>query len=61
MIATTIGEARANIDNVVMTPKGADFRELLISLEVRDIQHLNAVLSQVRARPVVNRVERVSE
>jgi GTP diphosphokinase / guanosine-3',5'-bis(diphosphate) 3'-diphosphatase len=61
MIAATIGEARANIDNVVITPKGSDFRELLISLEVRDIQHLNAVLSQVRARPVVNRVERVSE
>ena len=59
-IATTIGEARANIDNVELRPKGPDFSELIIKLEVRDLQHLNAVLSQLRARPVVHKVERVS-
>jgi GTP diphosphokinase / guanosine-3',5'-bis(diphosphate) 3'-diphosphatase len=60
VIATTIGECGANIDNVGVAPKGADFRELLISVEVRDIQHLNAVLTQLRDKPVVSAVERVS-
>jgi (p)ppGpp synthase/HD superfamily hydrolase len=32
----------------------------VIDLQVRDIQHLNAVLSQLRDKSVVNKVERVS-
>ena len=60
VVATTIGDCGANIDNVAMKPKGQDFRDVVIDLEVRDIQHLNAVLSQLRGKPVVSAVERVS-
>ena len=60
VIATTIGEAGANIDNVVFNPTGPDFREVRFDLEVSDIQHLNAVLAQLRGKSVVSKVERLS-
>jgi len=60
VIATTIGEYGANIDAVATSPSGADFRRFVIDLQVRDIQHLNAVLSELRGKSVVNKVERAS-
>src|SRR6202453_2639381 len=60
VVATTIGEAGANIDNVVFIPTGPDFRELRFDLEVSDIQHLNAVIAQLRGKSVVSKVERLS-
>ena len=60
VVATTIGEAGANIDNCVFNPTGPDFRELRFDLEVSDIQHLNAVIAQLRGKSVVSRVERLS-
>ncbi len=60
LIATTIGEAGANIDNVVFNPTGPDFREVRFDLEVSDIQHLNAILIQLRDKSVVSKVERLS-
>jgi GTP pyrophosphokinase len=60
VIATTIGEAGANIDNVVFNQTGPDFREVRFDLEVSDIQHLNAVLAQLRGKSVVSKVVRLS-
>jgi guanosine-3',5'-bis(diphosphate) 3'-pyrophosphohydrolase len=60
VIASTIGEYGANIDAVSSSANGADFRELRVDLQVRDIQHLNAILSELRGKSVVHRVERLS-
>ena len=60
VIATTIGEYGANIDTVSSSANGADFRELRIDVQVRDIQHLNAILSELRGKSVVHKVERLS-
>jgi GTP diphosphokinase / guanosine-3',5'-bis(diphosphate) 3'-diphosphatase len=60
VIATTIGEYGANIDAVSSSPSGADFRQLRVDLQVRDIQHLNAILAQLRGKSVVHKVERLS-
>ncbi len=60
IIASTIGEYGANIDAVSSSANGADFRELRVDLQVRDIQHLNAILSELRGKSVVHRVERLS-
>ncbi len=60
IIASTIGETNANIDNIALTPRAADFREMRIDLEVWDIKHLTEVISQLRAKSVVSKVERVS-
>ena len=59
-IATTIGEYGANIDAISSSASGADFRDLRIDLQVRDIQHLNAILSELRGKSVVSKVERLS-
>ena len=45
---------------VIFNPTGPDFREIRFDLEVSDIQHLNAVIAQLRDRPVVSKVERIS-
>jgi GTP pyrophosphokinase len=60
VVATTIGENGANIDNVVFSPSGSDFRELRFDLQVFDIQHLNTIVAQLRDKPVVAKVERLS-
>jgi len=60
IIATTIGETGGNIDKIEFVPHAADFREMLIDLEVWDIKHLNAIISQLRGKTVVSKVERVS-
>ena len=58
-IATVIGENGANIDNVVMNPVSPDFREIVVDVEVLDLKHLTTIVSQLRARPIVSKVERV--
>ena len=60
IVATTIGETGGNIDNIAFVPHATDFREMLIDLEVWDIKHLNTILSQLRAKSVVSKVERLS-
>ncbi len=59
-IATVIGENGANIDNIVMKPISRDFRLLLADLEVSDVKHLSTIVSQLRARPIVSKVERIN-
>jgi GTP pyrophosphokinase len=60
VVATTIGETGANIDSVVFNPSAPDFREIRFDLEVSDIQHLNAVIAQLRDKPFISKVERIS-
>jgi guanosine-3',5'-bis(diphosphate) 3'-pyrophosphohydrolase len=60
-VAQVIAEHDGNIDNVRMSRESPDFTMLLIDLEVYDLKHLNAIIAQLRAKPVVARVERVNE
>ena len=59
-IATVIGENGANIDNVVMKPISPDFRDIVVDVEVLDLKHLSTIVSQLRARPIVSKVERAN-
>ena len=59
-VASVIGESDGNIDSITMTGKTADFRDMLISVEVWDLKHLNAIISELRAKPVISSVERVN-
>jgi guanosine-3',5'-bis(diphosphate) 3'-pyrophosphohydrolase len=59
-IATVIAEHDGNIDNIHMSRRSPDFTELTIDLEVYDLKHLSAIISQLRAKAVVARVERVN-
>jgi guanosine-3',5'-bis(diphosphate) 3'-pyrophosphohydrolase len=58
-IAQLIGEADGNIDNVRMVRRAADFTEMAIDVEVRDLNHLTRIISGLRAKSVVSKVERV--
>jgi guanosine-3',5'-bis(diphosphate) 3'-pyrophosphohydrolase len=60
-VAQVIAEHDGNIDNIRMTRRAPDFTELQIDLEVYDLKHLNAIVAQLKAKPVVARVERVNE
>ena len=59
-IASVLGDHGANIDNIVFKPISADFRELIVDVEVIDLKHLNTIISHLRARPVVSQVDRVN-
>ena len=58
-IAIVIGEGGGNIDNVRMVRRAADFTEMRIELEVLDLVHLNHIITGLREKAVVNKVERV--
>jgi GTP diphosphokinase / guanosine-3',5'-bis(diphosphate) 3'-diphosphatase len=59
-VARIIGDSDANIDNIRMAAKSPDFREMSIDVEVWDLKHLNAVLGELRGKPIVSRAERVN-
>ncbi len=59
-IAQVIAEHDGNIDNIRMTRRAPDFTDLLIDLEVYDLKHLNGIIAQLRAKPIVAKVERVN-
>jgi RelA/SpoT family (p)ppGpp synthetase len=59
-IAEVIGSSDGNIDNVKMLERGLDFTVMEIDLEVWDLKHLNRIVSELRAKPVVSNVERVN-
>ncbi len=59
-IARVIAEHDGNIDNIRMSRQSPDFTSLTIDLEVYDLKHLTAIIAQLRAKPMVAKVERVN-
>jgi GTP pyrophosphokinase len=59
-IARVIGDSGANIDNISMTARSPDFRGMTIDVEVFDLQHLSAVIAELKAKPIVSSVTRVN-
>jgi GTP diphosphokinase / guanosine-3',5'-bis(diphosphate) 3'-diphosphatase len=60
-IAQIIGDNDGNIDNIAVSGRPSlDFREMIIDLEVWSLKHLNAIMHQLKARPVVSSVTRVN-
>jgi (p)ppGpp synthase/HD superfamily hydrolase len=57
-VASVIGEADGNIENIKMTNRVPDYTEMLIDLEVWDLQHLNEILVGLRAKDVVSSAAR---
>jgi GTP diphosphokinase / guanosine-3',5'-bis(diphosphate) 3'-diphosphatase len=59
-IATVIGDMGANIDTISINILSPDFREMIIDIEIADLKHLNGVITELRTKPVVSKVERVN-
>jgi GTP diphosphokinase / guanosine-3',5'-bis(diphosphate) 3'-diphosphatase len=60
LVATTIGEMGANIDTISINAISPDFREITVDLEIPDLKHLNGLITELRTKPVVSKVERVN-
>ena len=59
-IATVIADHDGNIDNVSMKRRTQDFTNITIDLTVWDLKHLNAIISELRTKRVISRVERAT-
>ena len=59
-ITQVIAEHDGNIDNIRMSRQSPDFTELTIDLEVYNLKHLTSIISQLRAKKVVAKAERVN-
>ena len=57
-ICTLIGEQRANISDLEFVDRKPDFYRLMLSVDLRDAQHLHSVISALSAEDDVAQVER---
>ncbi|WP_163589789.1 ACT domain-containing protein, partial [Klebsiella pneumoniae] len=57
-IAQVIADHDGNIDNVSMRRRTPDFTDIVIDLAVWDLQHLNAIVAELRGKRAVSRVDR---
>ncbi|CAN1513149.1 SpoT Guanosine polyphosphate pyrophosphohydrolases/synthetases [Rhabdaerophilaceae bacterium] len=58
-VARVVAETDANIDNIEMRSKTRDFREMVFDIEVWNIKHLTTIMTDLKARPMIAKVERV--
>ena len=61
-VTQVIGDHGGNIDELTLHSRhGArDFYDLVLVLEVTDIRHLNVIMNELRAKPLVSEVSRVT-
>jgi GTP pyrophosphokinase len=60
VISTVIGDAGANIDHIEFVSRSQDFRDIVIDVQVLDLSHLNTIMTQLKAKTVVSKVERAN-
>ncbi len=58
-VANVIAKDEGNIANLKITNRSTDFFELLIDVEVKNARHLSGIITSLRAKDVVQAVERV--
>ncbi len=59
-VAQVMADNEANITNVKMAQSAPDFMVMVFDMEVYDVKHLNRLIAQLRARPIVSSVSRVN-
>jgi GTP pyrophosphokinase len=57
-ISQVIADHDGNIENVSMNRRTQDFTDMTVDLSVWDLKHLNSIIAELRAKPVVSKVER---
>jgi GTP diphosphokinase / guanosine-3',5'-bis(diphosphate) 3'-diphosphatase len=62
LVTQAIGEKGGNIDGLTLQSRDGvrDFFELEILLEVFDVRHLNEIMSEIKTKPSVNQISRVT-
>lgn len=59
-VTGVIGDSGGNIDNLQMVTRAQDFYDLEIVLEVHDVKHLNRIMQDLRLKPLVSSVVRMT-
>ncbi|WP_375460134.1 RelA/SpoT family protein [uncultured Enterovirga sp.] len=59
-IAQVIADHDGNIENISMHRRTPDFTQVTVDLSVFDLKHLTAIISELRAKSAVNKVERAT-
>lgn len=57
-LSTVIAKNMGNITNLKITNRTADFFDMIVDIDVRDVRHLVNIIAALRATPAVNSVER---
>ena len=57
-LSTVIARNDGNISNLKITERSAQFFNMLIDIEVRDVKHLTDIIAALRADPAINSVDR---
>ncbi|MBT4721178.1 MAG: bifunctional (p)ppGpp synthetase/guanosine-3',5'-bis(diphosphate) 3'-pyrophosphohydrolase, partial [Rhodospirillaceae bacterium] len=57
-LSTVIARGDGNISNLKITNRTAEFFDIMIDIQVRDVKHLTNIIAALRASPVINSVER---
>ncbi len=57
-LASVIAKNFGNILNLKITHRAADFFEMAIDVEVKNVKHLSNIIAALRATPAINSVER---
>ncbi|PWR23911.1 RelA/SpoT family protein [Zavarzinia compransoris] len=57
-VANVIAKGLGNVVNLKFTDRTADFVEMMIDIEVRDLKHLTTIVAALRANPAISSVER---
>jgi GTP pyrophosphokinase len=57
-LSTMIAKNDGNISNLKITNRSADFFDMTIDIEVKDLKHLTDIIAALRAMPAINSVER---
>jgi len=60
-VSNIIAKKKVNISNIKTTNRSADFFELMIDVEVKNLDHLEEILSALRVSKKINEVERITE
>lgn len=58
-VANVIAKDMGNINNLKITNRSTDFFEILLDIEVKNVRHLNNIITSLRAKDVVQSVERL--
>jgi len=57
-LANTVAKDMGNINNLKIVHRAADFFEIILDVEVRDIAHLSSVMASLKSQPSVYSAER---
>ena len=57
-VTNVIAKDNGNINNLKIINRSTDFFEVLLDIEVKDVRHLNNIIANLRAKEVVQSVER---